>query len=267
MRQSAAVHARRVCGAGLAAMCVAASVVVQGQQPQSAADSSARSSVVRTAADTLDERLQRQRAALGRALFAADEPLPVTLIADFKAVNRDRNPREHEGLPGDARRGEPRRQRGSHRGEHPNARAFASSLHHVHVRADSHRVPERREGDGLRRAQVAEARHALPRRRLLRAVPYREYVVYRIFNRVTQRSFRARLASATYVDAENSKPITTRAGLFLEDDDDVARRLGGETSELQGLTFGHVDLESMTLVGLFEYMIGNTDMSLRSCTT
>ena len=42
----------------------------------------------------------------------------------------------------------------------------------------------------------------------------------------------------------------------------MARRLGGLTTELQGLSFSHVDKESMTLVGLFEYMIGNTDMSL-----
>jgi hypothetical protein len=28
------------------------------------------------------------------------------------------------------------------------------------------------------------------------------------------------------------------------------------------MTFSHVDMETMTLVGLFEYMIGNTDMSL-----
>ena len=91
---------------------------------------------------------------------------------------------------------------------------------------------------------------------------YREFAAYKIFNRLTARSFRARLATTTYVDVSNNKPITTRAGLFLEDDDDVAKRLDGETSELQDLSFGHVDGESMMLLSLFEYMIGNTDMSL-----
>ena len=40
---------------------------------------------------------------------------------------------------------------------------------------------------------------------------------YKIFNRITARSFRARLATATYVDSGNNKTIATRAGLFLED--------------------------------------------------
>jgi hypothetical protein len=91
---------------------------------------------------------------------------------------------------------------------------------------------------------------------------YRESLVYRIFNRLTLRSYRTRLAHVTYVDAPSKKRITTRAGFFLEDDDDVASRLDGETTELPGMTFANVDAEAMTLVALFEYMIGNTDMSM-----
>ena len=59
----------------------------------------------------------------------------------------------------------------------------------------------------------------------------REYLVYRS-NLLTPRSFRARLAKATYVDSASGQPLTTRYGMFLEDDDDVARRMDGRIAEL-----------------------------------
>ena len=90
----------------------------------------------------------------------------------------------------------------------------------------------------------------------------REYLVYRIFNLLTPRSFRARLAKATYVDAASGMPLTTRYGMFLEDDDDVARRMDGRIAELFNASFKEVDAESQTLMFLFEYMIGSTDLSI-----
>jgi len=89
----------------------------------------------------------------------------------------------------------------------------------------------------------------------------REYAAYRIFNLMTPRSFRARLADGLYVDAGSGKTVATRRGLFIEDDDDVARRLEGRSSESKP-TFARADLETTTLFLLFEYMIGNTDLSL-----
>lgn len=260
MMHSAGRRVGRMCGAWLVAATVAGSVVAHGQQAPAPAP--AREPAVRTAADTLDRRLQRQRAALQRALFASDEPLPITLIADFKAVNRDRDPESTKVFPatlvvGNGQGGEDRIQ--------VNIRTRG---HSRRLSATCTFAPLRVEFVGKTGGTVFEGHKSLKLGTHCRDVAlyeqyvYREYLAYKIFNRITQRSFRARLASATYVDASNNKPMTTRAGLFLEDDDDVARRLGGETSELQGMSFGHVDGEAMTLIGLFEYMIGNTDMSL-----
>jgi hypothetical protein len=55
----------------------------------------------------------------------------------------------------------------------------------------------------------------------------REQRAYRISNLLTPRSFRARLARATYVDAATKKSLGTRHAMFIEDDDDVAKRLKG----------------------------------------
>src|SRR5439155_8790057 len=59
----------------------------------------------------------------------------------------------------------------------------------------------------------------------------REYPVYLAFNLLTPQSFRARLAKVTYVQAGETKPMVTRLGMFLEDDDDVARRMEGRIME------------------------------------
>jgi len=85
-----------------------------------------------------------------------------------------------------------------------------------------------------------------------------------MFNVLTPRSFRARLADVKYVDAASRKTIETRTGLFLEDDDDVARRLEGRVSDTTVFAFDGMDRATSTLMMLFEYMIGNTDLSVRA---
>ncbi len=47
---------------------------------------------------------ERRKDAEARRLFQDAEPLAFTLAADFKAVNRDRNYRQHQGLPRRAHR-------------------------------------------------------------------------------------------------------------------------------------------------------------------
>ena len=90
----------------------------------------------------------------------------------------------------------------------------------------------------------------------------REYLVYKIYNLLTPGSFRARLAKVTYVDTASGKTLTTRYGMFIEDDDDVARRMDGRVAALPNASFKELDQESLTLMTLFEYMIGNTDISI-----
>ncbi len=104
MEGASRVRSGRMLGAALAAGLLAASVTIghaqQAQPAVSPASDVKDEGRVRTAADTAERRLDRQRAAFQRALFASDEPLPVTQIADIKAVNRDRNPESKKVFPG-----------------------------------------------------------------------------------------------------------------------------------------------------------------------
>ena len=50
--------------------------------------------------------------------------------------------------------------------------------------------------------------------------------------------------------------------MFIEDDDDVARRMEGRIVALPRLLFKDVDSDTLMPMMIFEYMIGNTDFSI-----
>ena len=90
----------------------------------------------------------------------------------------------------------------------------------------------------------------------------REYLTYELANLVTPISFRARLARVTYVDVKSQKPISTHHAVFLEHENDVARRLGGREVAVPQRLFKDLDPGALTTMMLFEYMLGNTDFSI-----
>lgn len=91
-----------------------------------------------------------------------------------------------------------------------------------------------------------------------------EYAAYRLYNVVTPASFRARLGTIDYVD-EDGRTYVTRVGFFLEDRDDVGRRIGqrrATTGDAVAITA--VDPAAAARFALFQYMIGNLDWSMRA---
>ena len=90
----------------------------------------------------------------------------------------------------------------------------------------------------------------------------REYLTYKLANAVTPFSFRARLARGTYVDAKSKKTISTHNAVFLEHENDVARRLSGRDVKLPRIEFKDLEKASTNTMFLLEYMLGNTDYSI-----
>lgn len=89
-----------------------------------------------------------------------------------------------------------------------------------------------------------------------------EYLAYQIYNVVTPFSFKARLVEVTYVDTASSRKPLTRHGFLIEDDDDMAARNGGEISSVPLFHQDSTDYDQVTLLSVFQYMIGNTDWSV-----
>jgi hypothetical protein len=87
-----------------------------------------------------------------------------------------------------------------------------------------------------------------------------EYVIYRIYNLLTEQSFRVRLASIRYVDSERGDSLT-RYAVLLEAEDRMAARNGMIPFEFEheGAGASARDPAALTRLALFQYMIGNTD--------
>ena len=86
-----------------------------------------------------------------------------------------------------------------------------------------------------------------------------EYLVYRIYNLITDLSFRARLARITYVDTENDRDTLTRYAFLIEDEDLLAQRVGWNALQVIQVQPYIYDQQQLNLVEVFQYMIGNTD--------
>ena len=88
-----------------------------------------------------------------------------------------------------------------------------------------------------------------------------EYLIYRVFNRFTDMSFRARLVRNTYVDTEAKRDTVTRYGFLIEADDMLAARTGWQPLVVPAVPPNESDPQYLALVGVFQYMIGNPDWS------
>ena len=88
-----------------------------------------------------------------------------------------------------------------------------------------------------------------------------EYLVYRAFNLLSDLSFRVRLARITYVDLEKDRDTVTEYAFLIEHKDLMAERNGWGVLEIPLIAPEHFDPDQLSLVEVFQYMIGNTDWS------
>ncbi len=91
---------------------------------------------------------------------------------------------------------------------------------------------------------------------------FQEYLVYKIYNILTDISFRVRLARVTYNDTRKDIKSFTAYGFFIESYEQMAQRNLAKTVEVTTITYPQLDFETSTLVSVFEYMIGSTDWSM-----
>jgi hypothetical protein len=89
-----------------------------------------------------------------------------------------------------------------------------------------------------------------------------EYQLYRIYQLLTPVSHRARLLRLTYADSASGKVRARRYGFVLEEPKAIAVRLGGKIMEQMGAGASDLDPDQDALLGVFQYMIGNTDFSI-----
>jgi len=90
----------------------------------------------------------------------------------------------------------------------------------------------------------------------------REWMVYRLYNLITPKSFRARLVKVTLNNTKTNKTESPFFGILLEDEDDMAKRNGGK-SIVRKMRPNQIEPNAFLTMAVFQYLIGNTDWSVQ----
>jgi len=90
----------------------------------------------------------------------------------------------------------------------------------------------------------------------------KEYLVYKMYNMLTDMSFRVRLLKVNYSDTRQKVKSYSQYGFLIEGTDEMAKR--NKCREVQKITFltEKTNRSQMTMVAIFQYMIGNTDWAV-----
>ena len=211
-------------------------------------------------ADTLRARRVEAEA---RPLFQSTAPLDFTLTANFSAINKDRNPESSTRYPAtltvSGADGAPR----------DIAVKLSARGHFRRMARNCGLVPLRVEfpknglaGTPFDGQTTLKLGTGCEDSKEYEQITLREYLSYPMFQAVTPLAFRARLARATYTDEKSKKKSTPRYALFIEHENDVARRNEGRIAELPRASFKDLEPETLPRAMLYEFMLGNTDMSI-----
>lgn len=90
----------------------------------------------------------------------------------------------------------------------------------------------------------------------------KEYLIYKMYNLVTDYSYRVRLLNVKYVDTGSRKRFFSKFGFLIEPMDVLEKRL--DVLELENIPFRYENMipDIFDRMAIFQYMIGNTDWQL-----
>jgi len=90
----------------------------------------------------------------------------------------------------------------------------------------------------------------------------KEYLVYKIYNLITDKSFRVRLLKLNYEDVNPKKKSYLGHAFLIESDKSMAKRNGCIELKNTRSHSEYADRDQMTIFAIFQYMIGNTDFGI-----
>lgn len=91
----------------------------------------------------------------------------------------------------------------------------------------------------------------------------REYLVYKLYNLITPKSFKARLVRVIYDDTVKGKKSPSLFGILLEEESQVADRNKSVLMEEKIVRPEQTQSDDFLRMAVFEYLIGNTDWSVQ----
>lgn len=88
-----------------------------------------------------------------------------------------------------------------------------------------------------------------------------EYLAYRLYNALTEMSFRVRAAEITYIDSDRDREDGPWVAFLIEDDRLVGNRHGLDKVEVEEIRPSDLPAFETSVFMLFQFMIGNVDFS------
>jgi hypothetical protein len=89
-----------------------------------------------------------------------------------------------------------------------------------------------------------------------------EYLIYKCYELFTDKSYRTRLVNISIHDSINQKQEQFFTGFFLEESEQMATRNKGKVISFKRYHPENVNREQMTMLAVFQYLVGNTDWSV-----
>lgn len=86
-----------------------------------------------------------------------------------------------------------------------------------------------------------------------------EYLIYKMYNLLTDKSFRVRLLNLKIIDSTGKKKPIIENAFLMENEKNLAKRNSCAEMKIKTIDYNATDRHQMSLVDIFEYMIGNTD--------
>jgi len=91
-----------------------------------------------------------------------------------------------------------------------------------------------------------------------------EYLAYRIYNQLTDYSLKVRLVKLKLLDLAGKDPEYDKYAFLIEPDNSLAKRVNGKEMEVKNIHPDLTDKQMINLLSIFQYMIGNTDWSVKA---
>ncbi|MDQ2179592.1 CotH kinase family protein [Marinifilum sp. D714] len=90
-----------------------------------------------------------------------------------------------------------------------------------------------------------------------------EYLVYKIYQLITEKSFRVRLVKVIFEDTKRNKIRSATYGILLEDQDEMAGRNHSAIRKQLNVNPKTINKEYFLKMSVFQFLIGNTDWSIQ----
>jgi hypothetical protein len=194
-------------------------------------------------------------------LFNNENPLQLTLKLDLKTFRKTKQKGTY--LPAELtcdvnenfRVTHPVRikARGIWRKDHCSFPPFWLNIRYSGIEADS-----LRDLDVNRMKMVIRCRPSAPFEHYI----LREYLIYKIYNKITPYSYRARLVKLKFIDTSKDDETWEDWAFLIEPSDLMNTRLNAVMIKNDKLSIRSMNPEMMNLVAMFQYMIGNGDFSV-----